>query len=121
MKVIYQLKSKDATATLNELRYRTFRKVINLATLPPTDDAAPFHVYRAYYQVQTCLGQELDPTKWGWKRNIIGMLEPFVMMRTPSPDSLQHLISNNCTKGCRKACSYQRAGINMELRMHALS
>ena len=35
-------------------------------SLPPTYDAAKHHSYRVYHQVQTWLGNSLDPTKWGW-------------------------------------------------------
>ncbi|MPC95446.1 hypothetical protein E2C01_090658 [Portunus trituberculatus] len=34
-------------------------------SLPPTCDAATYHSYRVYHQVQTWLGNILDPTKWG--------------------------------------------------------
>ena len=34
--------------------------------LPPTSDAARFHSYKVYLQVQAWLGEEMEPTWWGW-------------------------------------------------------
>ncbi|GBO33476.1 hypothetical protein AVEN_143977-1 [Araneus ventricosus] len=60
-----------ATQNLDELRYHSFVKAaaktkFNLARLPLTTDAAQLHAMRSYHQVQTWLGNEKDPLKWGW-------------------------------------------------------
>ena len=34
--------------------------------LPPTSDAAKFHSHRVYLQVQAWLGNNMEPTEWGW-------------------------------------------------------
>jgi len=66
----------EPSVTLNRLRctifaakIRNVRNKVDLASLPPTDDAAKFHLYRCYYQVQTWLRNELEPTEWWWRRN----------------------------------------------------
>ncbi|GBM60633.1 hypothetical protein AVEN_271421-1 [Araneus ventricosus] len=60
-----------ATQNLDEVRYHSFGKAaantkVNLARLPPTTDATQLHAMRSYHQVQTWLGNEKDPLKWGW-------------------------------------------------------
>ncbi|GBM96978.1 hypothetical protein AVEN_184918-1 [Araneus ventricosus] len=67
-----------ATQNFDELRYHSFVKAaaktkFNLARLPPTTDGAQLHVMRRYYQVQTWLGNEKDPLKWGWMRTSSGL------------------------------------------------
>ncbi|GBN08804.1 hypothetical protein AVEN_56854-1 [Araneus ventricosus] len=59
-----------ATQNLDELRYHSFVKAaaktkFNLARLSPTTDAAQLHAMRSYHQLQTWLGNERDPLKWG--------------------------------------------------------
>ena len=109
----YKLKPNDKSMSLSQLRYKTFaaivRKRVDLASLPPTKDAARLHLYRAYYQVQVWLGHELEPTEWGCKNSSIE-LEPVTMTRPPAPESLLLLISCNCSQGCENACSCQKVG-----------
>jgi len=62
------------TNSLDDLRYIRYNKEVtktlsskfNLATLPPTSAAASQHSFRVYLQVQQWLGNNLDPTEWGW-------------------------------------------------------
>lgn len=61
---------------LEELRYRAFSTVVakpkcELARLPPTRDAAKYHSFRTYLQVQTWMGNQGSsqkmPSAWGWR------------------------------------------------------
>jgi len=97
IKAIYQCNEMEPSVTPNRLRYgyrifaaevRNVRKNVNLASLPPTDDAAQFHPFRCYYQVQTWLRNELEPTEWGWKRNGGGSSSPIAMTHAPAPQKL---------------------------------
>lgn len=84
-------------------------------SLPPTCDAAKYHSYRAYHQVQTWIGNNLDPTKWGWllyKGQHVEHLKPVRMQRDPAPEFLLKLVKCNChgkcdknTCSCRKNCA----------------
>ena len=63
-----------AVETLDDERLRLFHtmvvknsKVIECSSLPPTSSAAEQHSFRVYHQIQTWLGNELNPTEWGWK------------------------------------------------------
>ncbi|GBM22600.1 hypothetical protein AVEN_182199-1 [Araneus ventricosus] len=60
-------------------------KRMQLSCLPPTSTAAYQHLCRVYYQVQVCLGNELDPENWGWilKDN---SLEPIQTLLPPAPE-----------------------------------
>jgi len=56
---------------LDTFRYYCFarstrlNKAVKLSTLPPTSSAAQQHLYRVCYQVQTWLGNKLNPEDWG--------------------------------------------------------
>ena len=59
----------ETTDSLNDVRFRTFVKTAanakaNLAGLPPTIEAASYHHYRTYHQMQKWLGGG-EPTEGG--------------------------------------------------------
>ena len=68
------------------------------------------YIYRCYYQVQTWLRNQLEPTEWGWKRNGGGSLSPIAMTHAPASEKLLQLISCNRAEGCKSACSCRKAG-----------
>ena len=84
-------------------------------SLPPTCDAARYHSYRAYHQVQTWLGNDLDPTKWGWLLHKVqnsAKLKTVKMQRDPAPASLLKLVKCNCYGKCDKnTCSCRKNGL----------
>ena len=79
--------------------------------LPPTIDAARFHSRRVYLQVPSWLGNDLEPTDWGWvlQDNI---LKPCRMEQAPAPASLLKVIQCCCTGSCaRNTCSCRKHGL----------
>lgn len=107
------------TSTLDKQRYLMYNKRISkmkltstfkLETLPPTSDAAAQHSYRAYHTVQQCLGNDKDPTQWGWKR-INNTLFPMMTTKQPAPDVLLNMISCGCTSGCTNSCGCRKTGM----------
>ena len=71
-KAIAMLYGGNSSETLDKLRYTVFctklsvnTKFVSPELLPPTTDAATFHSYRAYHQVQTWMGVNLPPEEWG--------------------------------------------------------
>ena len=106
------------TSTLDKQRYLMYNRRISkmkltstfkLETLPPTSDAAPQHSYRAYHAVQQCLGNDKDPTQWGWKR-INNTLFPMMTTKQSAPDVL-NMISCGCTSGCTNSSGCQKTGM----------
>ena len=97
----------DKTFNLNKIRKRKFEKNVikslkhvDIKILPPTNDAAKYHSYRVYHQVQVWLGNEnLKPIDWGWKE-VNGQLYPITMDNAPAPDSLMKIIKCGCTLCC---------------------
>ncbi len=87
--------------------------------LPPTSDAAKFHSYRVYLQVQMWLGNNLEPTKWGWdlhKTKQGCVLKPHRMDQDAAPASLLKIIRCNCTGKCDKnTCSCKQNGLQCTL------
>ena len=85
---IKKLYGYSITESLGDIRYQCFAKFLNkgsfsLASLPPTETAAKFHSFRTFHQVQKWLGNELQPTEWGWKRTING-LTPITTDKDPA-------------------------------------
>ena len=84
-------------------------------SLPPTTDAAKQHSLRVYHQVQAWLGNDLDPTKWGWqihKGQDSEKLKPIRMQKDAAPESLLKLVKCNCHGKCDKnTCSCRKNGL----------
>ena len=85
------------------------KKAVNLASLPPTADAADQHFYRVYFQVQKWLSNDLDPQNWGWEMKDI--LIPVTMNKKPAPKLLLDLVFCNCKKGSCNNCTCKKAGL----------
>ena len=85
--------------------------VFKLEVLPPTTAAAKFHCYRAYHTVQMWLGNQLDPTGWGWRINSTGMLIPIETDKPVAPDNVLKMISCGCKSGCGRSCGCRKAGL----------
>ncbi|GBL81869.1 hypothetical protein AVEN_50473-1 [Araneus ventricosus] len=67
---------------------------------------------RSYHQVQTWLGNEKDPLKWGWMHTPLG-LSPKKTEKDPASESLLQCISCTCKEGCRNACGCRKAGLHV--------
>ena len=82
---------------------------------PPTCDAAKYHTYRVYHQVQAWLGNVLDPTEWGrflHKGQHVDNLKPVRMQRDAAPASLLKLVKCNCHgKYDKNTCSCRKNGL----------
>ena len=61
--------------------------VVTAESLPPTCDTADLHSLRAYLQVQQWLGNELDPTRYGFCLTN-GMYMPLAISNQVAPDFL---------------------------------
>ena len=82
----------------------------NLAVLPPTSGAAKQHILRTYLQVQQWLGNELDPTDWGWEVRHDALI-PVPTDQPAVPERLLNMISCKCKTGCSRRCGCRRAGV----------
>lgn len=89
-KFIHVLYKGNIGQSLEEIRYNKFESLASqsklsiaerLSKLPQTKSALHQHAKRVYYQVQRWRGNDMDPTKWGWKR--AGMLLIPVMSTDP--------------------------------------
>lgn len=102
--------------SIDDFRYKQFikstrlNKPVQLSTLPPTSAAARQHINRVYYQIQTWLGNDLEPQEWGWVlQNEI--LEPTTTLLPPAPDELLNTIFCNCKNGCGSRCGCRKSGL----------
>lgn len=105
--------------TLDKLRFELFSRALvkskfNLASLPPTSEAARQHCLRTYLQVQMWLGHQMDPLLWGWQASKFG-LDPVPTSKEPAPQSLLSTIFCKCNKGCAGGCGCRKAAIKCSL------
>lgn len=100
---------------MNEHRFIRFKKgavtakTSSLEILPPTEDAAKLHCFRAFLQIQTLLGNALSPLNWGWKLD--PQLTPVRTTLGPAPKQVLDAIFCGCVKGCRKSCGCRKTGL----------
>ena len=92
-KALLEIYGCQLTPSLNSARVERFQeKVVTSAEyvppekLPPTTDAASFHSYRTYHQVQTWQGNDLPSTDWGWEESSVGLV-PVRMSQSAAPES----------------------------------
>lgn len=114
--------AKTNVSTLNEQRYVMYCQQLvqkrltspegfQLQVLPPTSDAAKYHSYRTYLQVQQWLGNEtIVPTDWGWCLSD-GKLKPVEMDAEVAPACVLRLISCGCKTGCHTKCTCRNNGL----------
>lgn len=116
-KFLIRLYSGSTSTTLDDLRYfrynhivsrQPLNKVFNLASLPPTSDAAAQHSYRVYLQVQEWKGNKMEASDWGWS-NTGRTLSPVFMTKSPAPSELLTLISCNCKSNCNNKCQCRKS------------
>ena len=101
--------------TCNKARVKLFCIGHAQETLPPTSDAAKFHIMRSHYQAsvwnQAHLPHpDLPPvTEMGWM-HLDGQLVPRLLSLPPIPKACREITSCGCTKGCLSLrCSCRKA------------
>ena len=109
----------DDNIALDTLRYQCFVKSItksklNLMSLPPTSDAAQYHLLQIYYQVQLWYDRSKNAEEWGWKRSKIG-LTLITTTKDLIPQVLLKFISYKCKKGCGQACGCRKIGLKCSI------
>ena len=113
-KFICKLYGVPEVDTCNEARVKLFCQGRSQETLPPTSDAAKFHIMRSHYQAtiwnQAHVPQPDFPPvdEMGWMR-VEGQLVPQLLSLPPIPKAFKEFTSCACTKGClsqRCGCRY---------------
>jgi hypothetical protein len=108
---------------LDVLRFRKFgTKVaagsisVQVQSLPPTEDAANFHIQRAYLQCRYWMTAEsLDPCDWGWYISS-GKLFPIKTGKSAAPSVLLKTVKCSCKTNCdSKRCSCRKNGLDCSL------
>lgn len=125
-KFILELYGLSKYSNLNEARYFKFTSITKKSTLksnfdliklPPTSEGAHQHLLRVYLQVQFWIGNELQPTNWGWRYENVKengrtkkALRPVPSTKPFAPDDLLHLLSCNCKTPCGPYCRCRKSG-----------
>ena len=75
MDLLFNLGESISESSLAQIRKHKYMKMVTGSTkglqperLPPTENAIKYHSLRVYLQVMQWMGNQLDETKWGWKR-----------------------------------------------------
>ena len=105
---------KPESDTLNSLRYEGYMSQLSSCKnqprperLPPTEDAAKYHIMRVHIQVvqwKYLMDIELDAKEWGWK-DVNGVLQPIATELRAAPDDLLNIISCKCKMMRSHPCS----------------
>lgn len=109
---------------LDLLRFRKFTikvmtssKFVEVHTLPPTSDAAKYHVLRTFYQVKQWTGSvdSMDVQEWGWV--VQGNLcLPIRSTKPPAPEELLKTIYCRCKTNCdTKRCNCRKHGLECNI------
>lgn len=109
---------------LNALRYATFVKSaatakVNLARLPPTKEAAKYHSWRTYHQVQKWLDVDKNPCDLGWATSNQGLM-PVTMCAEPAPQTLLRMVACKCKKRVLRVGLLQKGRAQVLYRMLCL-
>ena len=98
-------RNSSVTFTSPHPSVKLFTKCDAPDSMPPSSDAAQFHIQRANYQSlvwrEACHPKPVipSPTDSGWKL-ADGLLEPVLTTLPPIPKACKDIVSCNCTKGC---------------------
>ena len=108
----FMFKTKDRN--LNHARYAMYMRLLSSTTnlikperLPPTINAAKYHCYRVYLQINQWLNfnkSSLNPIEWGWKLLDNGTLSPVTTTKEFAPINLLKIIRCSCKSG-PEACA----------------
>ena len=121
-KALLEIYGTPKSPNLNAARVEKFQvKVANSSVyvapekLPPTTNAASFHSYRTYHQVQAWRGKDLSSLDWGWLDSPNGLI-PVRMDQPAAPEQLLKTIKCNCTGRCdTKRCTCRKNGLQCTL------
>ena len=113
-KFICHIYGEPEANTCDEARVKLFCIGRAQEALPPTSDAARFHIMRSHYQasiwIQAHVPSPVLPTvtDMGWDRKD-GQLVPRLLSLPPIPKACSEIMSCGCTKGClSKLCNCRK-------------
>lgn len=106
--------SNSEGSKLNILRYELYirkiasaEKEFDIARLPPTENAAKYHLLRVHLQCFIWKNLNMpspDPTLWGWQL-VEGEFQPILTDLSPAPDKLLNLIKCACKTTIEEPCN----------------
>ena len=116
-KFICHLYNAPDAESCNEARTTLFSRCRSPEALPPTTDAAQWHIRRAHYQTMVWKQAHVTcprlppPNNMGWTHNN-GSLVPKLMTLPPVPDSCKEMLCCSCKTGCTtKRCGCRNADL----------
>jgi len=106
----------SATDELNSLRYKTYMHVSATSSqlfrpekLPPTENAAKFHILRVHLQVlqwKSLSTKIADPSQWGWRLHEKKYI-PIAMDIDVAPADILKVVCCKCKLDSKRPCGTQ--------------
>ena len=116
-KFICRIYSVTDAENCNEARATLFSRCRSPEALPPTSDAARWHIRRAHFQAMVWKQAHVThptlplPETMGWTK-LNGKLEAKLMSLAPVPESCDEMVNCGCKSGCKsKKCSCRSVGL----------
>ncbi|XP_034250200.1 uncharacterized protein LOC117650724 [Thrips palmi] len=116
-KFLLKLYGARQERNLNTLRHVLYQRTVarqdpgkvqkgfEMASFPPTSEAAHQHALRVYLQVQDWLGMKLRPEEWGWSQDQqSGRLYPVPTLKPTAPEFLLKMAYCSCSSDCGNRC-----------------
>ena len=88
-------------------------KFVEVHTLPPTSNAAKYHILRAFYKVKQWTGEDegMEAKKFGWTVED-GIYQPIRSSLPPAPNELLKTIYCKCKTDCdTRRCNCRKHGL----------
>ncbi len=113
LQLIASMYGGKLTDNLNQLRYTNYCHLTSTAThavlperLPPTVNAAKFHILRTHLQVlqwKSLMSCTADPEQWGWKLTDVKYV-PIATDIEPAPADILNFVRCECNTTSRQPC-----------------
>lgn len=111
--LLYGGKTTDSLNHLRYVMYMNYAASSSMQTrserLPPTENAARFHIYRVHLQTvewKSLMAVEMKPEDWGWKITD-GRYVPITTDIDAAPDDLLNIVRCKCNMETQRPCSTQ--------------
>jgi len=112
-RILAVLYARNPAETLSKLRYKMYMHATATSSqlprperLPPTENAARYHLYRVHLQVvqwKLLSTEALDPVEWGWKLHEAKYIPVATDVEIGPPDILK-VVCCKCSSESKRPC-----------------
>jgi hypothetical protein len=116
MKLLALIYGGKESERLNHLRYTMYMNMAATSSvkpcperLPPTENAARYHLYRVHLQVvqwRTLMATDMNAENWGWKVSE-GQFVPIATDLEVAPSDILNVVRCKCRSDTQRSCTSQ--------------